>query len=161
VLIGRQVLRFDDEGVKSVPPQTVVFNSRHLQVPAVASVANVAVAAPLPPAPTPIPLAPPAPVVGAPTVGVFFAGVDRQVAGKKGQTVLELASQEKINIKYSCKVGRCGECWVHVTGGAEHLNAIGDTETGTLEDICRKDPGPYRLACMARVSGPVLVDIPK
>jgi hypothetical protein len=48
-----------------------------------------------------------------------------------------------------------------VIEGGEHLNAITGTERSTLEDICELTPGPHRLACMARVSGPVRVAIVK
>ena len=50
---------------------------------------------------------------------------------------------------------------VKVIAGGEHLTAISGTERSTLEDLCSLEPGPYRLACMARVSGPVRVQIVK
>ena len=50
---------------------------------------------------------------------------------------------------------------VKVISGGEHLGPLSSMERGTLEDLCSVEPGPYRLACMARVSGPVVVDIIK
>jgi ferredoxin len=50
---------------------------------------------------------------------------------------------------------------VKVISGATHLNPISGTERSTLEDLCSLAPGEYRLACMARVSGPVRVSIVK
>jgi ferredoxin len=52
----------------------------------------------------------------------------------------------------------CGCDVVRVVQGAEHLNEIGDKELKTLK---RKglEPGPYRLACMTRCSGPVVVEV--
>ena len=47
---------------------------------------------------------------------------------------------------------------VRIVSGTEHLNAPGGTERGTLEDLCSLEPGRYRLACMARVNGPVTVE---
>ena len=60
-----------------------------------------------------------------------------------------------------CHQGVCGMDPVKVISGGEHISAIGSAERGTLEDLCSLEPGPYRLACVARVSGPVVVDIIK
>jgi ferredoxin len=43
--------------------------------------------------------------------------------------------------------------------GQEHLHPITDDERETLEDICGVDPDSHRLACRARLTGPVVVDI--
>jgi hypothetical protein len=47
---------------------------------------------------------------------------------------------------------------VKVISGGEFLSPMSDGEKGTLEDLCSLKPGEHRLACMARVSGPVVVD---
>jgi hypothetical protein len=39
------------------------------------------------------------------------------------------------------------------------MNPVGDEEQGTLEDINKLEPGKYRLACMAKPKGPVVVEI--
>jgi hypothetical protein len=39
------------------------------------------------------------------------------------------------------------------------MNAVGDEEQGTLEDINKLEPGKYRLACVAKPKGPVVVEI--
>jgi ferredoxin len=48
---------------------------------------------------------------------------------------------------------------IRIISGAENLNALSDEEKGTLEDINRLKPGPYRLACMTKPKGPVTVEM--
>lgn len=70
---------------------------------------------------------------------------------------LEFQFSAGIKLDADCHQGVCGMDPVKVLEGGEHLNPIGGTERSTLEDLCSVEPGPYRLACMARVSGLVKV----
>ncbi len=78
-----------------------------------------------------------------------------------GQTICEAAEKAGIKLEADCHQGVCGMDPVKILSGGEHLNAIGGTERSTLEDLCSVEPGPYRLACMARVSGPVKIAVVK
>jgi thioredoxin reductase/ferredoxin/pSer/pThr/pTyr-binding forkhead associated (FHA) protein len=170
LLIGRQVLRFDDESRKARPSSVIKIDLSEIFAPG-----------PPPPAPMPAPapvaqrVAEPPPVV-TPQVAadapktlavaieptVFFVGVNRQIPCMKNQTIFEVAEKAGVQIKADCHgQGLCGEDPVRVVSGAEFLNPISAKERGTLEDICSKEPGKYRLSCMARVSGPVSVEIVK
>jgi thioredoxin reductase/pSer/pThr/pTyr-binding forkhead associated (FHA) protein/ferredoxin len=119
--------------------------------------------APPPPPPPPAPAPAPAPVA-APAGGqpsVMFQALSKMVPCGKGQTICEAAEHAGIKMDADCHQGVCGMDPVKVISGGEHLSAMGSAEKGTLEDLCSLEPGPYRLACMARVSGPVVVDIIK
>jgi ferredoxin len=91
----------------------------------------------------------------------MFEGLKKQIACTKGQTICEAAEHAGIKMEADCHAGVCGMDPVKVISGGEHLGPLSSTEKGTLEDLCSLEPGPYRLACMARVSGPVVVDIVK
>jgi thioredoxin reductase/ferredoxin len=92
---------------------------------------------------------------------VTFANRGRTVSCIKGMTLCEAAESANLHLDADCHQGVCGMDPVRVLSGQEHLNAIGDTERSTLEDLCSLVPGQYRLACMARLSGPVVVEILK
>ena len=171
VLVGRQVLRFDDERVQSRPAADVTLDTSVYNKMVHATPSGVAVAvsdlppvlprAPqhggMPPADTPGP--PPAPSPAAPPTepGVLFAD-GRKAPCVKGQTILEAAEKAGIKLDFDCRSGSCGIDPVRVISGGEHLNALGSQERDTLEDLLSMEPGPHRLACMARVMGPVVVE---
>ena len=91
----------------------------------------------------------------------MFKALGRAVPCTKGQTICEAAEHAGIAIDADCHEGVCGMDPVKVYSGVEHLSAMGSKERSTLEDLCSLDPGSHRLACMARVSGPIAVDIIK
>jgi thioredoxin reductase/pSer/pThr/pTyr-binding forkhead associated (FHA) protein/ferredoxin len=117
--------------------------------------------APAPAAARPAAAAPaPAPAAaGQPSV--MFQAMGKLVPCGKGQTICEAAEHAGIKMDADCHQGVCGMDPVKVISGGEFLTAMASAEKGTLEDLCSLEPGPYRLACMARVSGPVVVDIIK
>ena len=65
-----------------------------------------------------------------------------------GEVVLEIKAS-----------GMCGSDPIKILSGQENLSAIGDTEEEALEDICELKPGECRLACVAKVTGPVEFEI--
>ena len=118
--------------------------------------------APPPPPPAPVPAPPaPAPAAAGGQPSVMFQSLGKMVPCSKGQTICEAAEHAGIKMDADCHQGVCGMDPVKVISGGENLNPMGGTEKGTLEDLCSLEPGPYRLACMARISGPVVVDIIK
>jgi thioredoxin reductase/pSer/pThr/pTyr-binding forkhead associated (FHA) protein/ferredoxin len=148
--LGGQVLQFSDEAVAAEPTKEISVDvSAHARVQAEAAVAGGAAAADGTPSS--------GAAGGAPAV--TFSALGRMVPCTKGQTICEAAEHAGIKMDADCHQGVCGMDPVKITAGCEHLSPVGSTERSTLEDLCSLEPGPYRLACMARVSGPVVVDI--
>ena len=90
-----------------------------------------------------------------------FQALGKTFTCPKGQTIFEAAEHGGFKMDADCHQGVCGMDPVKVISGAENLGPMGGTEKGTLEDLCSLEPGPYRLACMARLNGTVVVDIVK
>jgi len=109
----------------------------------------------------PEPVAPaPAPVAASEGATPHITFADQGIAGdaEAGETVLEWADARDVEIDNECWVGMCGCDTIRIIEGAEHLNEIAEKELKTLK---RKglEPGPYRLACMAKCSGRVVVEV--
>ena len=134
IMAGQQVLEFRDDQRIVQPPTDVSLETS---------------AAPAHPATT------------QQTPGVFFEGINKLAPCPAGQTICEAAEKAGIKLDADCHQGVCGMDPVKVIAGAEFLTPIGGTERSTLEDLCSLEPGEHRLACMARVSGPVRVAIVK
>jgi thioredoxin reductase/ferredoxin len=173
VRLGQQMLKFSDDRVSNRPPDVVTFHTMPSMPPSPGPVGPVP-PPPVPPRP-PEPQPPPGPKVppvvpptpagdpGAPSVLLKSpGGPDRLIPCKKGETILEAAERAGVKIDWECKVGRCGIDPIKVLSGAEFLNQIKDPEDDTLEAVCKFRPiGPHRLACVARVSGPVVIELVK
>lgn len=100
----------------------------------------------------------PPPVPGGPSVTFQPAGKICPVT--PGQTLLEIAEANGLQIVAECRSGICGSDPIRVLQGRENLEPAPDAgESETLEDLCGLEPGPCRLACKARVRGPVVVEI--
>ena len=89
---------------------------------------------------------------------VTFVGDDRSMSAEASDSILDVAENNDIDIDYECRIGMCGCDLIRIVEGHEHLNEPTDQEIRTIE---RRglEPDTYRLACMARVSGPVVVEI--
>ncbi len=91
---------------------------------------------------------------------ITFAGTGLTLPVKPGQTICDVAEENNIWIKAECHAGICGSDPVRILSGWENLeSAPDDQEEETLEDLCELDPKTCRLACQARVKGPVTVEI--
>ncbi len=90
---------------------------------------------------------------------VTFKNFGKVCAFKPGQTICDIAEKNGVKIKADCHIGSCGMDPIRVLSGKENLNPIGDEEKGTLEDINKLKPGEYRLACMAKPKGAVVVEV--
>ncbi len=176
LVVGQQKLRFSDEREAERPKATVKFDTGNLKQ----AVAEARAAAPPPPRPaaavaqasaasikSPVPPAVPAPAPAAVPAAALAAGsgpsVTFQTLGKtapcpKGKSICEAAEAAHIKLDADCHQGVCGMDPVRVISGAEFLSPMSDGEKGTLEDLCSLKAGEHRLACMARVSGPVVVE---
>ena len=77
------------------------------------------------------------------------------VLATPGATLLDLAEANHVAISSGCRMGMCGADPLRVLEGAESLSPPGPSERSTLERL-GLDAG-CRLACSARVGGPVSV----
>lgn len=78
----------------------------------------------------------------------------------EGQTLLEVAEAHDLPMDYSCRVGSCGADPVEILEGREHFNSMTEDEEETIETFCDVDDvSSCRLACLARITGPVRVRI--
>ncbi|MER3524129.1 MAG: hypothetical protein C4326_08700 [Ignavibacteria bacterium] len=90
---------------------------------------------------------------------VTFTNVGKTVPLEAGQTICALAEKHGIKIVAECHAGICGSDPIRVLSGREFLSPLGNEEKGTLEDICGLAAGEHRLACMAKATGTVEVEI--
>jgi thioredoxin reductase/pSer/pThr/pTyr-binding forkhead associated (FHA) protein/ferredoxin len=67
-------------------------------------------------------------------------------------------------LDWECKIGQCGLCAVEIVEGAENFVPPdpGGMEKPTIEKVRQLDwdPKKYRLACVAKIKGPVKLTIP-
>jgi ferredoxin len=89
-----------------------------------------------------------------------FRASGQTVPVAAGQTVCEAAEAGGVAITAECHSGICGSDPIRILEGAGNLaGEPGDQERETLEELCELEPGPCRLACLCRASGPVKVEI--
>jgi pSer/pThr/pTyr-binding forkhead associated (FHA) protein/ferredoxin len=110
------------------------------------------------PVPSAAPEAPSAVAAGAPSV--TFRGLGKTCPVAPGQTICAVAEAQGLAINAECHSGICGSDPIRIVSGAEHLEGPPSAqESETLADLCDLEAGEHRLACMARVKGPVVVEI--
>ncbi len=78
---------------------------------------------------------------------------------KEGKSILEAAREIGIDLISICGgKGVCGKCRIEIKEGSENLTPPTDNEKKILKDDLNSF---YRLACSARINGPVSVTIPE
>jgi nitrite reductase (NADH) large subunit len=88
---------------------------------------------------------------------VMFQPQGRQVVATAGESLLDLAEKDGLPIEAGCRMGVCGADPVAILAGADQLSPPTEDEQSTLR---RLDLGPQvRMACCARVKGPVTVSL--
>jgi uncharacterized 2Fe-2S/4Fe-4S cluster protein (DUF4445 family) len=88
---------------------------------------------------------------------VLFVPSLKEVAGKEGTTILDLAREAGVYIDSQCNgKGKCGKCRVRVLKG--ETSPVTQEELPFISNL-EKELG-YRLACMARITGDTAVLIP-
>jgi pSer/pThr/pTyr-binding forkhead associated (FHA) protein len=93
-------------------------------------------------------------------VSVTFRPSGTVVQVAPGETLCAAAERAGVEINAECHSGICGSDPIRILSGAEHLaDAPGDQERETLEELCELEPGGCRLACLAKIRGPVEVEI--
>jgi ferredoxin len=144
LIFGQQVMQFRDEVVTRNPPQQVSLMTGMMKRPAEvkASVQQPGVKEPAAANP------------GVPTVTLD----GRQFVCPAGATICDAAAKAGVKMDADCHQGVCGMDPIKILSGAEHLNPITRIERSTLEDLCDLEPGKYRLACVTRVTGPVVIE---
>ncbi len=90
---------------------------------------------------------------------VVFKNLGKTVAFEPGQTICSIAEKNGIKIVAECHAGICGSDPIKIVSGKENLSTMGADEKGTLEDICGLNPGEHRLACMAKPTNTVEIEI--
>jgi len=90
---------------------------------------------------------------------VVFQNRGQTCPFKPGQTLCDVAEEAGVAMKADCHKGICGSDPVRIVAGKEHLDPMSDEERDTLEDICAVDPVNHRLACRARPTGLVVVEV--
>jgi ferredoxin/pSer/pThr/pTyr-binding forkhead associated (FHA) protein len=147
--IGRQTFRLALGGGERERPSSVVFPARRPEPP------------PEPAEPPAAPGTGAAPAAAPATAGpsVTFHGTDQTFPVAAGQTLCDVAEANGVAINAECHAGICGSDPIRVVSGAEHLGPLDPGESETLEELCELDPGRHRLACMCKVTGPVVVEI--
>ena len=90
---------------------------------------------------------------------VVFENRGQTCPFKPGQTLCDVAETSGVRMKADCHKGICGSDPVRILSGQDHLDPMTDEERDTLEDICAVDPATHRLACRARPTGPVVVEV--
>jgi uncharacterized 2Fe-2S/4Fe-4S cluster protein (DUF4445 family) len=105
-----------------------------------------------------------------PDYKIVFQPAGRSAVFPEGTSLLEAARQMGVGIEAVCGgQGFCARCWVKLETGEyprhglhsapEHLSPPSQTE---LQAAKRRNLGPaYRLACMARLQGDVLLTVPE
>jgi nitrite reductase (NADH) large subunit len=83
-------------------------------------------------------------------------GEGPRIVARPGTPLLELAETAEQPIEAGCRMGVCGADPVHVMTGMENLSPVQTDEQATLERL-GLDPAHNRMACCARVQGPVTV----
>jgi len=87
---------------------------------------------------------------------------ERTLMGGKGESLLELALEEGINIEHACGgVCACSTCHIYVEEGAKNLSGATEAE----EDRVEEAPGLQRNSrlscqCIIEKDGPIVVRIP-
>ena len=89
---------------------------------------------------------------------VTFEEGGPRVVAKPGTPLLELAETAEQPIEAGCRMGVCGADPVSVVAGMENLSPVLSDEQATLERL-GLDPAHNRMACCARVHGPVTVSM--
>jgi 2Fe-2S ferredoxin len=90
---------------------------------------------------------------------ITFIPAEKSFDVAPGTTILVAAVQNGLHLRHDCTEAVCGTDRVKILSGAEQLSEITDNEELTLEMM---NAGPNeRLACVARIAGDVIVELPE
>ena len=87
-----------------------------------------------------------------------FMPVGQSFEVAAGTTILVAAIQNRLRLRHDCTDAICGTDRVKILAGKEQLSEKNENEELTLEMM---NAGPDdRLACVARIVGDVIVEVP-
>ncbi len=87
---------------------------------------------------------------------VHFVADGRRILAKANCSILETAEASDIKIESGCRMGVCGADPICIEEGMESLSPLGREERATIERL-GLSAETTRMACCARVQGPVSV----
>ena len=96
-------------------------------------------------------------------VQVTFLPIDCTVEGKLGDSILETAEANRVELEHACHgAAVCGTCHVIVREGADLLSEQEDEEWDGLDNAKGVTPNS-RLSCQARLVKPgrVVLEVPE
>jgi nitrite reductase (NADH) large subunit len=88
---------------------------------------------------------------------VRFVPGDKRIVVDRGQTVLEVAEANGLQIEAGCRMGVCGADPVAIVDGMQNISEISDDERATLERLGLAEN--TRMACCCRIKGPISVSL--
>ena len=91
------------------------------------------------------------------TPAVTFQPGDKRVEVEQNSTLLEVAEAHGLPIEASCRMGVCGADPVCIKHGMKNLSPMTEDEKSTIERLGLA--ASTRLACSARIMGPVTVGL--
>jgi 2Fe-2S ferredoxin len=82
---------------------------------------------------------------------VRFAGDGRDLPARLGESLLEVAMRNRVNLDHACGgVCACSTCHVKITAGADSLSEASEDELDQLDEARGVDL-TSRLGCQARI----------
>ena len=88
---------------------------------------------------------------------VRFVPDDKRIVVERGQTVLEVAEANGLQIEAGCRMGVCGADPVAIVDGMQNISEVSDDEAATLERLGLAEN--TRMACCCRIKGPISVSL--
>ena len=88
---------------------------------------------------------------GRPVGTVDFLRSQKTCQVRAGDSLLEVAESNRVQIPYGCRQGQCGTCAIRVLSGSVHMS----TDAGLTPK--QKDSG-YVLPCVGRAEGSLVVE---
>ena len=84
----------------------------------------------------------------------------QEFVAQKGDSILQICSTNNVDIRHYCGGNcTCGTCRVEILDGKQHLSHMNGREQLVIGAECAGNGD--RLACQARINGPVRIRIPK
>jgi len=90
---------------------------------------------------------------------ITFIPVEQSFEVAAGTTILVAAVQNGLQLRHDCTEAICGTDRVKILSGNKHLSEKTDNEELTLEMM--NAGSDERLACVARIVGDVVVELPE
>ena len=91
---------------------------------------------------------------------ITFVNKNKTVDVENGATILDAAVEHGVDLEHACGgFGACSTCHVHIREGMKNISEITEEEEDKLDDA-KGVTLDSRLACLCKVHGDVVVEIP-